>query len=62
MVCKDSHVEALLNRQENITEEGILSSEDAFPMSVLDISTLELDSIRQYMTVDAFRDMYQLGE
>ncbi len=39
MVCTDSHVEALLNRQVSITEVGIISSEDVLPMSLLDIST-----------------------
>lgn len=49
MVCQEDHLEVLLNQQTPISKEGMISSVDDLPMSVLDLSKEDLESIRQYI-------------
>lgn len=60
MVCNHDHVEMLLKHQETINEEGVIRNEDDLPLSVLDISEQDIQTTKDYLTVTAYRDMYQL--
>lgn len=57
MVRKFDAVESLLSLQNKIHKEGIIDEEDALPMPVLDITSHDLQSTKEYLTCDAYEDM-----
>jgi hypothetical protein len=61
MVCKDEAMEALVNAQKIVDDEGLISDEEVLPMSVLDITGPELKSIEEHFTPDAYKNACRLG-